>query len=452
MLKAGFYEKEITPPLGYPMPGYFGVRLATGVRDRLYAKAMALQLDGNTVITIALDGISTSDALCDPVLERIEKIIGVKRENVLIAATHTHTGHPRVVNSEMKTNANDSTGEDYEAYFHILRCLMADAAILAYQRMENATVKYASSIEKGLTFNRNYKMKDGSIRTNPGIGNPDIVEPFGKVDEEFSMLYFINEEGKVFGSLSSFACHHDSIGGQPDGWRYSSDFSGILAKNMKKEFGDDFVSVFFQGACGNLNHIDVNRKEKVLPHPRYLDIGNQLSEAAINNFKRAEDLKVEKVESAKKYVDINRMTITDEEIEEAKHLIATVPKGGVVDIGKPDSIEYKRANAETLLKKAELPLVMPVCVQAIRIGECMLFAFLGEPYTEYGISVKEKSPAKVNMVATLANGGRSCYLATKDAFGSQIYEAQLGSRVYEEAAGEKIVDFAITLANELMEK
>ncbi len=452
MLKAGFYEKEITPPLGYSMPGYFGVRLAKGVRDRLYVKALALEMDENTVIMLALDGIGTSDALCDPVLERIESLTGITRENVLIAATHTHTGHPRVVNSEMKTNSNDSTGEDYEAYFHILRCLMADTAVLAYQRMKPATVKYASSVEKGLTFNRNYKMKDGSIRTNPGIGNPDIVEPFGKVDEEFTMLYFMDEEGKPVGALSSFACHHDSIGGEW-GNLYSSDFSGILAKNMKKEFGDDFVSVFFAGACGNLNHIDVNRGSTKYDHPRYLDIGNQLSEAAINNFKKAEELKVDRVESAKKYVDINRMEITPEDIQEAKHLIATVPKGDfVVDIGKPDSIEYKRANADTLLKKAELPLVMPVCVQAIRIGEFMLFAFLGEPYTEFGISVKEKSPAKVNMVATLANGGRSCYLATKDAIGTQIYEAQLGSRVYEASAGEKIVDFAVTLANELMEK
>ena len=42
MLQCGFYEKEITPPLGSDIPGYFMKRPSTGVLDRLYAKAFAV--------------------------------------------------------------------------------------------------------------------------------------------------------------------------------------------------------------------------------------------------------------------------------------------------------------------------------------------------------------------------------------------------------------------------
>ncbi len=448
MLKAGFYEKEITPPLGYDMPGYYGQRLATGVRDRLYVKAVSLEMNENTVIMIALDGIGTSDRMCDPVLERIEKFIGVKREDILIAATHTHTGHPRLKNDRNVKTADDS-GENYEPYFDMLRALMADTAVLAHQRMVPVTVKYASSIEKGLTFNRNYKMKDGSIRTNPGIGNPDIVEPFGCVDEEFAMLYFINEEGNPIGSLTSFACHHDSIGGAW-GHLYSADYSGIVAKNMKKEFGEDFVSVFYSGACGNLNHIDVNRGSTRYEHPRYLDIGEKLSKAALGNFKEAKDLAVDEIKSLKECVNIKRVEITPEEIAEAKYLVENVPAGGLVDVGKPDSIEYKRANADNILEKANLPEEMPVCIQVIKIGKCILYAFLGEVYSEYSVELKKKSKADINIVVTLANGGRSCYIPTREAMGTEIYEAQKNSRTYEEAAGEKMLDFALSQAERLM--
>ena len=39
-LEVGFGEADITPPLGYPMAGYYHERLSTGVRDPLKAKAI----------------------------------------------------------------------------------------------------------------------------------------------------------------------------------------------------------------------------------------------------------------------------------------------------------------------------------------------------------------------------------------------------------------------------
>ena len=46
MLKCGFYETDITPALGGDMPGYFTCRHTTTIRDTLYAKAFAVQAQG----------------------------------------------------------------------------------------------------------------------------------------------------------------------------------------------------------------------------------------------------------------------------------------------------------------------------------------------------------------------------------------------------------------------
>ncbi len=441
MLKAGFYEKEITPPLGYAIPGYYSKRLGDGVHDRLYAKAVAIEKDGNTVISISLDGIATSTRMCEPILERITDFTKIPKENVMISATHTHTGMPRMV------DGGDET--EYEAYFHILRCLMADAAILAYQRMEPCKIKYASSIEKGLTFNRNYLMKDGTARTNPGIGNPEIERVFGEVDEEFSTLFFFDSEDKPMGAIMNFACHHDSTLTKW-GCNLSADYSGVLSGIMKEEFGDGFVTAFLSGANGNLNALDVNRGSKVFDRPLCLDIGEALAKAALLHIKEAKELKVDKVESIKEYIDIKRQEFSKEELEEAEYLIKTYPSANMgVDISKPDSIEFKRMNAEIILKKASMPPLIPVCIQTIRIGDAMIFGLLGEPYTEYGLMLKEKSPAKITMVATMANGGRNCYLPTKEAFGTMIYEVQPNSRVLCEEAGEEIVEHALSQAERL---
>ena len=180
---------------------------------------------------------------------------------------------------------------------------MADAAILAYQRMKPCSIKYASSIEKGLTFNRNYLMADGTARTNPGIGNPDIVRPFGEVDEEFSTLFFFDEEDVPYGAIMNFACHHDCSMGK-FGCDLSADYSGILSGIMKKEFGSHFVTSFLVGANGNLNCLDVGRGSKIFEVSCAQTIAEALSKAALKHLKEAKDLKVDKLESIKEYVDI----------------------------------------------------------------------------------------------------------------------------------------------------
>ena len=57
MLKAGFYEKVITPPLGCDIPGYFGHRYADGILDRLYVRAVAIEANGEAAIIISADAI-----------------------------------------------------------------------------------------------------------------------------------------------------------------------------------------------------------------------------------------------------------------------------------------------------------------------------------------------------------------------------------------------------------
>ena len=48
-MKCGFYEKEITPPLGQSLPGYFCPRPAMDVWDKLYAKSAVFEGENGIV-------------------------------------------------------------------------------------------------------------------------------------------------------------------------------------------------------------------------------------------------------------------------------------------------------------------------------------------------------------------------------------------------------------------
>ncbi len=446
MLRCGFYEKEITPPLGCDIPGYGMKRTATGVKSKLYVKAAAIEQNDNCVILITIDTIRTHKKVHDVAVEIISKMTGVTTDRIMVHSTHIHTGGPIGYNTAKYPNPYVKVDEEYT---DMLCRLVGDCGVLAYQRLKASTAKIARGNLEGVSFLRNYYMKDGSIRTNPGFQNPDIDRPFGKLDTELPVMFFLDEEGNPKGALVNFALHHDCVAGK----EYCSDYSGVLAEDLKAEFGNDFITVFINGTCGNINHFDVSKPSKeFFSKPPYIGIGHKLADKVLELYKDAEDLPVDVVDGKKDIIELTRREISKEEIEELEYLIATVPIEGLrYSIAEPDAPEYKRYKAEARLNFAEFPKIQSTLVQAIRIGDCMIYAIPGEVYCELGILMKELSPFKYNMVAELANGSFNSYVPTEEACNkTTIYEAQLPSNEFITGSGEKMARFAVELGKKLV--
>ena len=107
--------------------------------------------------------------------------------------------------------------------------------------------------------------------------------------------------------------------------------------------------------------------------------------------------------------------------------------------------------AETFLNFAAKPKTEMMNVQAIRLGNCMIFAMPGELYTEFGLLAKKLSPLPYNMVAELSNGDvSSSYIPTPEAFGTEIYEAQITSAEFVPETGENMARFAVKLGESLV--
>ncbi len=453
MFKCGFYEKEITPPLDCDIPGYFLRRKAVGVSTRLYAKAVAIEADGKAVIMITIDAENLPKCVYDRAVGIIKALTGIDERYVMINATHTHIGGPV---------ENPST---YEApyfsidmpYIEMLGRMVGDCGVLAYQRLEPMTAKYAMTNVTGIAFVRNYIMTDGSIMTNPGYQNPDIVRPVTESDSEFPVFFFFDESGKPRGMISNFALHHDSVRIDDDAYasrKYNSDYSGVLANEMKQDFGHDFVSIFINGTCGDINHCDfsLSREEsgKIIP---YIRNGKKLADAARELYKSAKPFEIDCVDAVKETVDINRREISDEEIAELKQLIAELPFEGLrFSISQPQSREYRRARAERMLNIADMPKVVQAPIQALRFGECVLYAIPSEVYVIYGKYIKANSPSKINLVAELANGGPSCYIPSVEIYNTTSYESAPSSAPFEIDTGERYSEKAIELGKKIYNK
>ena len=442
MLKCGFYEKEITPPLGCCIPGYYTPRIADGVVDKLYCRAFAVSNGENTIIRMSLDSISVHPTVNKGILERVVEYTGLDESNLSISAIHTHTGTPR-----MRPKDSGSLLYGDEEYDKWLIRVGADCMTLAYQSMEDAVIKYGTGYTDAIGFNRVYVMKDGRLQTAPEIGDPDVVRPHGPIDPEVSVIYVENKDGKPLGAMVNHACHPDVI----KGTKYSADWPGVVVKRLKEKYGSDFVGIFFNGTCGNINHVDVINGKEYPPSSHYITMGNIVADEAIKAISSAEPIIGEEIASSKEYFELAEREWDMKRIAWAEHIVATVKpiEGLTLALGTGYQDQEDLLTAKGLLRSYNArQSKRMMTVQASRIGDVYFYNVPGEMWVQHGLYIKENSPSKKNVIAELSHGIGG-YMPTKDAIADTVYESKMSSYPFEAGAAELIAEKAVKIAKEL---
>lgn len=428
MLQGAMQEVEITPPLGVSIPGYFENRLSTGVKDELHAKALALNDDSLTVIIIALDAIGIYHSDVCKIRKRVFDFTGVPEDCIMVSANHIHTGPPIANTFESRRD------DDYSAY--MIR-KAADAAVEAFHHMVPCRIGAGKGTESGISFNRRYFMRDGSVRTNPGINNPDIIKPTGPIDPSVMVIRMEDMEHKPMGAVVNFACHPDVVSGT----EFSADYPGELSRTLKKAYGSQFVSLFLLGACGNLNHVDVHNREKP---EHYKKMGRILAgevQKVWEKIRLQDETNVALKAVTKHFLSKTRI-VTDAELRAAQQTLADASKSATERIYAQELLEYvKTVHPE---ERVEL--------QGIRIGDAAILGLPAEIFVELGLKIKDEAPSAFTMLSTQTNG-RFGYIPTGIAFSQGGYEPRTTrmNRLVPEA-GEKMTAVSQEVLTELQQE
>lgn len=425
MLQCGMAELEITPPLGSSIPGYTAERKSDGIRDPLYAKALVVDSGGKVLAFIAIDALYIPGREADRIRERLLAHTGIPIERTMVSATHTHTGAP------VRIGLDGSRHDDYLAY---MADRAADAAILAYNLRKPARMGWGTGRLGDVSFNRRYWMKDGRLRTNPGILNPEIDRPAGPIDPEVSVLRIDGLDGQAMGIVTSFACHTDTVGGSA----YSGDYPAVLSAALKESLGEHAVSLFLLGACGDINHTDTS-KPKRADRSITREIGLRLAEEALRVREETETATEASADADSAMIPMKLRESSPLEIEQAQSVLADSKVVGA-----------ERFFAEQILKVAELPGgEARLEVQAMRLGDVAFVGLPGEIFVELGLAVKRASPYAHTVVNTLCNGSIYGYVCTEAAYSQGGYEPRL--KVFNRitpGTGERLAE----LASELLQR
>ncbi|MCX8108068.1 MAG: neutral/alkaline non-lysosomal ceramidase N-terminal domain-containing protein, partial [Verrucomicrobiae bacterium] len=252
---AGVAAVDITPPLGLPLAGYYHERLADGVLDPLFAKALVIRSGNDHAVVVALDLIEVPVNVTERTRQRIEKSTGIKPHHVMIAATHTHTG-PVLAKEDTYNEAYGGLKPPSIQYTEHLPELIEEAIKTALLRLQPVKLNIARGKCDGLAFNRRYFMRDGTVGWNPGKLNPNIMMPAGPTDPEVRMLSVTPADAsfpaQCLATYVNFAMHTDTTGGN----KYSADWPGALDRTLAGWFGTNHITLLGNGTCGNINHVD----------------------------------------------------------------------------------------------------------------------------------------------------------------------------------------------------
>jgi hypothetical protein len=238
--KAGVARVDTTPEKPVRMAGYASrTSPSQGVSHPLAAKALALSdASGTRVVFVTCDIINFRRAFTDRVTERVKAKHGLPRENVVLLASHCHSGPSPTEASGRDGAAISEDLRNNVEYTRKLEDKLVEVVGSALSRMEPASVMYAVG-RAHFALNRREPTPRG-IR----LGK----YPAGPTDESVPILRVRGAGGKPVAILFGYACHNTTL--RPDMMKIDADYAGYAQDRIEAD-NPGAVAMFVTGCAGD---------------------------------------------------------------------------------------------------------------------------------------------------------------------------------------------------------
>ena len=249
-MRIGFHKVDITPRVGVPLCGFgpFLNRVSVGVRDRLWARAMAVEVGSQRVVLVACDTVGITRADTERARALVADATGLPREAMMVNCSHTHSG-PDTCPTRIGWGGYDPPSME------LLPHRIARAAIAAVRAMQEATLAHAEVPCEGIGLNRVY---DRDAPPLAEVLREDWRPAKPELTDTRCHVLAARAGGRLIGFASSFGCHPVCCCSETR-W-FHGDFVGVATNNLERE-NPGAVGLFLQGAEGDVNSCVVHKPE-----------------------------------------------------------------------------------------------------------------------------------------------------------------------------------------------
>ena len=440
-LQAGLAEIDVTPPVGYRLSGYFDERFSKGTHDPLKARAIVLQQGPCEVALVFCDQVGLSLDVTRAARAQASQATHIPVTNIVIASTYGCTGplfddlrRDYFHQYAMARHGRDSHEmTDYPAF---LTRQLVQVIAQARTNLQPAALGARIAAQSGMPFNSRYQMKDGRVTSNPGPLNPDITGPAGPVDSDLGILLVKDtKSAELVGGLTVFSMRSDTVGGL----LFSADYPYFVQQALRKVFGNNYVSAFGAGACGDLDDIDVSKEGQGRGFEAAQKLGEGIGQTIIATLPELYPLDKPAVAVRSTTLVLPLQTVTPRQLAEASVILDRL-RDPRIDVNL-------KARAVRIKDLARRGSNWPVEIQVFRLNSDNAIVCLpGEMFAEFGMAIKRASPFSQTMVISMCND-RLGYVPTPKAFKEGGYEV-IDSRL-KPGAGETMVATAIKMLEDL---
>lgn len=419
LIKAGVAKIDITPKES-ELPENID-----GILDRLYSRAIVVENGVTSAALVTVDTGIIFEQVWEDLTQRIEKELGIPVENVLLTATHTHSG---VMWAQ----------PDFEE--NIFMSVKG-----AKENLQPARIGYGTGVSC-LNVNRNM-IDPKTRRWWEGLNYE------GPSDKTVAVVKFESVKGGPIAVYYNYAMHAVTVG-QLD--KISGDTPGAASRYIEDSFNDKIVALWSTGARGDQNPIYYQqtydlREIRIKDYAkRGIEISNTMPPGGEGLNKQ--DPKVMKLMNQQKQMILSMGQILGEEVMHVMRGMDRMSSNGRI-FGKHKMISFPgrdrtnegRAGYEGTYKDGE-PIELRLGL--LLIDDIAFGTVNSEVFNLIAQGLKKESPFARTMMVTLTNGmANSGYISNDAAFGYQTFEV-LSSRCKPGYAENAIVNGILDLMDE----
>lgn len=336
-----------------------------GIHDRLEATVCWFVNDDIKHLFINGDMSNWDYDFVHEFKKRICETLPVKQENIVLSATHTHSG-------PVLTTTESSMPHD-EEYRNEVMDKLADAAISSYGKEVNVEKIICTQGESnGYYGNRNSKNKYG--------------------DNTIYMFEFKDSNDSNVAAFINISCHATLL--SPEEYQLSGDLFGAIRRKMSNYLG--VVPMMMNGNAGDMSNrlyrknndfAELDRVSAGIAH-QIMGFSNKteicLSNEKVKTFTFNVNYKTDKEALENKLEIFTRKLDSVTEYDDRKWIISEI-----AGFKRKLAVDYVDLNFETTI---------------YRMGDLELVIIPGELVSEFGRIIKKTSSAKVCVVWGYANG------------------------------------------------
>jgi len=366
---AGTATEIFTPTEPLWLAGYLARTVpATDKISDLRASALALEdSQGRKLIIASIDLIAVTKIVADPVYEIVEREIGVPRERLILAATHTHYGPEFRPDKAPFFRIPDEYAAKIPAVAGRVADVLARVIIESTKNLEPVRL-FARRTTAGFAHNR----RRGGIKD----GNASVKDI---LDQDVPVLDVVRPDGSRKAIVFGYACHNTTI--PPEDCRYCADWAGF-AKEQLETSHPGATALFITGCGADQNpeprgSVEISR--------RY---GAEIGSAVEQSLQVAGDEITGSIQAGMEDIELALEPMTCERID--RMLTATDDPPAQL---KGKYLRDQLDRGEALLTSYSAPL------QAVKLGDNLLMILMsGETVVDWAIKFKREFADRAKLV------------------------------------------------------